>query len=120
MVEFKQSDTSVNLILTLTEMSVTVNPNYYFVFTHVLTKDVVSFTKPNASDISLYKDRYNKFNINPSILFAGKQPGEWHYKVYENDMNGVVLEFGKMVLDRATDFSFNKYNSDNSFKTYNG
>lgn len=117
--QFKQSDVSAYLILTLTEMAVTATPNYYFVFTNVLTKEVVAFTESNASDISIFKERYNKFNINPSVLFAGKQPGEWHYKIYENDVNGVVLEFGKMLLDKSTDFSFVKYNSSNSFKTYN-
>ena len=120
MLEIKQSDTSVNLILTLTELCETSNPNYYFVFTHVLTKDVVSWTELNASDLSLYQERYNKFNVNPSVLFAGEQPGEWHYKIYENDINGALLEYGKMILDRSTDFTFSKYDSATSFKTYNG
>jgi hypothetical protein len=119
MLQFKQSDIAAVLILTLTEMITTTDPDYYFVFTHVTTKDTVTFTKLNADDISLYKDRYNKFSINPSVVFADKQPGEWHYKVYENDANGELLEYGKMILNRATEFEFTKYNSDSSFKTYN-
>jgi hypothetical protein len=120
MLKSKQSDTSVKLILTLTELQTTSAPNYYFVFTHVLTKQAVAFTLANAQDESLYKSRYNRFTINPSSVFANKPTGEWHYKVYENDANGVLLEQGKMILESATDFSYSKYESDSSFKTYNG
>lgn len=101
-------------------MQTVTSPDYYFVFTHVTTKDTVDFTKLNPDDLSLYKSRYNKFNINPSVLFSGKDPGEWHYVVYENDINGEVLENGKLILDRATDFSFTKYNQATAYKTYNG
>jgi hypothetical protein len=120
MLRFKQDDTSIALILTLTELATTPLPDYYFVFTHVTTKEVVTFTKVNADDESLFKYRYNKFTIDPSTVFAGKQVGEWHYKVYENNANGVLLEQGKMILDRATDFAFDKYNSATTFKVYNG
>lgn len=120
MLRLKQSDTSTKLILTLTELATEANPDFHFVFTHVLTKDVVSFTKLSADDESLYQSRYNKFTIDPSVVFADKEPGEWHYKVYENDADGELLEQGKMVLDRSQDFEFTKYNSSNSFKTYNG
>lgn len=120
MLEFKQSDTSIPLILTLTELTTEFEPDYYFVFTHVLTKDTVTFTKFNSDDESDFRSRYNKFTIDPSVIFLNKQPGEWHYKVYENDANGTVLEYGKMMLLRATDFAFTKYESSNSFKTYNG
>lgn len=120
MLRFRISDTSVDLILTLTELTTEATPNYYFVFTHVLTRDAVLFTKLYTDDLSSFKNRYNKFNINPSVVFIGKQPGEWHYKVYENDSNGVLLEQGKMILDEATDFEFEKYNSTTLFKTYNG
>jgi len=68
------------------------------------------------------------FTIDASTLFAGMQPGEWHYTIYEqvNDINldpllaVAELEFGKMILDRATEFEFTKYDSPTSFKTYNG
>lgn len=120
MLNLKQGDTQADLILTLSELATTSAPNYYFVFTHVLTKDVVTFTKLNADDLSGFPLRYNKFSINPATLFANKQPGEWHYKVYENDANGFLLEQGKMMLDRSTEYTYEKYNSDTSFKTYNG
>jgi hypothetical protein len=120
MLKFKQNDTSISLILTLTELATQASPDYYFVFTHVASKEAVTFTKLNADDESLFKTRYNKFTINPSVVFANKQTGEWHYKVYQNDINGVLLEQGKMILDRSTDFAYNIYDSDTSFKTYNG
>lgn len=120
MLEFKRIDTAAKLVLTLTEMITTTAPNYLFVFTHVTTKEQVSFTKLNSEDESLFKNRYNKFTINPSVVFANKPTGEWHFRVYENTLTGEILEQGKMILDKDTDFSFNKYNSENSFKTYNG
>jgi hypothetical protein len=120
MLKFKQSDVSVSLILTLTELTTTATPDYYFVFTHVLTKVQVTFTKTNAEDESLFKNRYNKFTINPSVVFADKETGEWHYKVYENNVNGVLLEQGKTMIDKTTDFDYQKYDSQTSFKTYNG
>ena len=117
MLRFSIDDTSTVLILTLTELCVTDNPDYYFVFTHVNTKEQVSYTD---QDESLFPTRYNKFTINPSVLFLNKQVGEWHYKVYENTTSGVLLEQGKMIMDRADEFEFQKYESENSFKTYNG
>ena len=120
MMVLKISDISADLILTLTELITTVAPNYYFVFTHVLTNDTVAFTKTNNQDLSSFKQRYNKFNINPSSVFASKPTGEWHYKVYENNAVGVLLEQGKMILEESTPFDFSKYDSQTSFKTYNG
>jgi len=128
MLEFKQSDTAVALILTLSELVTLTAPNFLFIFTHVLTKDQVVFIKMDGDDESVHPDRYNQYTINPSILFAGKQPGEWHYTIYEQasasnldpDLAGEIVENGKLILDRATDFSFEKYDSPTSFKTYNG
>lgn len=128
MLQFKQDDTAAVLILTLTELVSINEPYYLFVFTHVLTKDVVKFIKGQADDESLFPLRYNQFTIDPSVIFLNKQPGEWHYKVYEQASNSnldpslsaAILEYGKMLLDRATDFSFTKYDQPTSFKTYNG
>lgn len=128
MLEFKQDDTAAELILTLTEL-VTINTPYYlFVFTHVTTKESVAFVKAEADDESNYPKRYNQFTIDPSIVFAGKQPGEWHYKVYEqaSAVNidpasaGAVLEYGKLLFDRENDFEYTKYESATSYKVYNG
>lgn len=128
MLQFKQDDTAAELILTLSETVSIDTPNYLFVFTHVLTKDVVKFVKKDSDDESDHKERYNQFTIDPSVVFAGKQPGEWHYQIYEqlSDTNtnvastGDLLEDGKMLLDRDTEFEYDMYDSPTSFKTYNG
>jgi len=128
MLQFKQSDIDIRILLTLTELSTLQTPYYLFVFTHVTTKDTVSFIKSTDDDFSNYPERYNEYDINPSELFAGKDVGEWHYKVYEQSSStntdiantiGIVEE-GKLLLERDIEFSFIKYNQSVTFKTYNG
>jgi hypothetical protein len=127
MLQFKRSDTEATIILTLTENVSLESPYYLFVFTHVLTKDVVVFVKSDVDDQSGYKNRFNQFVINPSELFEGKQVGEWHYIVYEQQnentdtaLTGEIIERGKLMLERETEFVFNKYETATSYKTYNG
>jgi hypothetical protein len=128
MLEFKQNDTSVELILTLTEYVTIPTPYYLFVFTHVITKDQVIFVKAEVDDESEYPNRYNKFTINAAALFNGKQSGEWHYEIYQQDnsinlnptLASGLLENGKLMLLRATEFSFTMYDQAQTFKTYNG
>lgn len=128
MLQFKQDDTTAAMILTLTEFVTLPAPYYLFVFTHVETKEVVAFVKAEADDESDYPQRYNKFTINAATVFANKQPGEWHYKVYEQAsavnldpaLSGGILEYGKLYLDRAVDFEYTKYEGTTSYKTYNG
>lgn len=128
MLQFKINDTSADLIVTLSELTTINDPNFLFVFTHVTTKDAVKFVKLGSDDLSDYPKRFNKFNINPSLLFSWSHVGEWHYKVYEqvSDVNlselltGGLLEEGKLIIDRAIDFDYTKYNEPTSFKTYNG
>lgn len=128
MLEFKQDDTAVALILTLTELVSLPDPYFLFVFTQVTTKDIVAFLKFSDDDESEHPERFNQYTVDPSVLFTGMPPGEWHYSVYEQAsssnldpaMSGSVLEFGKMILDRAVEFAFQQYDSLTSFKTYNG
>lgn len=127
MQEFKINDTSANIIMTLTESVTLTAPNYLFVFTSVLTKNVVAFVKLNGDDLSAFKQRYNEFNLNPSVLFAGQNPGEWHYGVYEQasttslDPTGLNnLEYGKLMLDKAVDYAPTKYDTATTFKAYEG
>lgn len=128
LLQFKQSDTEAVLTLTLTEKVTVTDPYFLFVFTHVLTKQVVSFIKYSGNDESDFTTRYNQFTINPSVTFYGKPVGEWHYKIYEqaSDDNtdvsatGAILEYGKMRLDRATEFAFTQYNEPQTFTAYNG
>lgn len=130
MLEFKQDDETADLILTLTENVSVDTPYYLFVFTHVVTKDVVVFLLGETDDASDYTDRYNWFTIAPVTLFAGFQPGVWDYQVFEQTdsanldpaLTGAVLESGQLLLNRATAsaFAFDLYESPTSFKTYNG
>lgn len=128
MLQFKQTDTAIALILTLTELVTLPEPNFLFIFTNVTTKDVVAFVKATADDESNYPDRYNQFAIDPSTVFAAAQPGEWHYAVYEQADAGNVdptlaaglLETGKTLIERAEDFAYDMYDSPTSFKVYNG
>ena len=119
MLQFKIDSISERILVTITEFVSVIEPVYVFQFTHVLTKDVVIFTKTVADDFSNYQNRYNEFSINPSVLFNGFQVGEWHYKVTEQQ-TGYSLEYGKLLLERGTDFSFKTYNNNTTFKTYNG
>lgn len=128
MLEFRQSDTSIALILTLKELTSIADANYLFVFTHILTKDVVAFVKTAGEDESLYQDRYNQYTVNPATLFAGKQIGEWNYAVYEQAsaintdpaQAGAAVEYGKLIIERQTDFSFTQFDTPTTYKTYNG
>jgi hypothetical protein len=125
MLQFSQSDTNVNIIVTLQELTSLNAPNYLFVFTHVTTKQVVAFVKLNNQDLSAYPNRYNEFNLNPLAIFS--TPGEWHYRIYEQASNsnidpalsGAVIERGKMMLDHPA-LNFSKYESGTNFKTYDG
>jgi hypothetical protein len=128
MLQFKQSDVSATIILTLTELVTIPNAYYLFVFTHTTTKDVVAFVLGQSDDNSAYQYRYNSFTINPSVLFAGYDVGEWRYRVYQQASptntntalaNGVI-EYGRLVLDRSVDFAYSAYDTAQNFKEYSG
>jgi subtilisin-like proprotein convertase family protein len=127
MLQFKQDDEGAVMILTLTELVTIPAPFYLFEFIHVLTKVEVSFTKSEADDESDYPERFNQFTINASEVFEDQPVGEWHYNVYELEDDSIIdfdnlklLETGKLILDRSTEFEFTQYNESTSFKTYNG
>jgi hypothetical protein len=124
MLQFAISDTSAEVIVTLSEKVTIDNPFYHFVFTHVTTKDVVTITKDSADDESGYTSRYNKYTINPSVIFAGKRSGHWLYEVYqrstEDGANGDLLESGKLDLQPATTFTYTEPALATTFKTYGG
>lgn len=128
MLQFKQDETDAVMILTLTELVTLTAPYYLFVFTHVTTKDQVKFIKAEVDDESEYPQRFNQFTINAAVVFANQQPGEWHYKVYEQEsavnldpaLAGIILEEGKLLLDRESEFEYTQYEGTTSYKTYNG
>lgn len=123
-----QDGAADRMILTLAELKTLTSPYYLFIFTHTLTKTVVKFIKAPADEESLFPERYNKYTINTSVMFLSKPVGEWLYTVYEQAsavnldpaLSTGIVEQGKMQLDRATDFEFDKYNAAVTYKTYNG
>jgi hypothetical protein len=128
MLQFKQDDTTAVMILTLTELVTLTVPYYLFMFTHVETKNMVVFVKSVADDESDYPQRYNQFTIDAADVFEDQPTGEWHYKVYEQASStnvdlalaGGILEEGKLILERATEFSYSMYDQNTSYKAYNG
>lgn len=128
MLEFKQSDTAATILVTLTEFVTIPTPNYLFVFTNRTTKQVVNTIINYTLDTSLFKNRYNQFVINPSVLFSGYPPGQWRFAVYQQvsavntdtTLTQGRLEYGEMILDRATAFSYNNYDTPTLINAYNG
>jgi hypothetical protein len=128
MLQFAQDNTAAEMILTLTEFVTLPAPYYLFVFTHVETKNVVAFVKAEADDESDYPQRYNQFTIDAIDVFENQPTGEWHYKVYEQesstnidpDLASNLLEDGKLILNRAAEFEYEQYESNTSYKAYNG
>lgn len=127
MLECNKSDTSAKLIVTLTEKQTISEPNYLFVFKHVLTKEIVTKIFLSTDDESLFRQRYNSFEINPSVLFGDNQTGEWHYMIYEQEsdtnaepaLSGELLEEGKFMLLNES-FEYEQYNGATAFKSYGG
>lgn len=111
-----ENGTFCTFVLTLTEKQTLSAPNYAFVFTHRTTKEAVEFTLPNSADSSLYKKRYNRFKIEVNQYFLGRPEGMWLYEVYENTLNGKLLESGIMQLaSDNTEPVFKGRTSDNTF-----
>lgn len=118
MIEFANTETEYNFIFTLTELVTVSDPIYDFVFTHVLTKQTVSFSLTPADDISLFQERYNEFLIDVTqFYFDGAGIGEWHYVVTEHQ-TGIILEQGKMIITR--DFNYTKYAGATNYTAYEG
>jgi hypothetical protein len=116
MIRFTKGQTQ-NIILTLTEKQLLTNPNYLFVFTNRSANTEVKFVKLNATDLSLYKDRYNEFSIVTNTNFGSSLNGQYVYQVYEqastsntNPTGLNLLETGIMELV-GTPFEFTEYST---------
>jgi hypothetical protein len=114
--------TTANVILTLTEKQLIAAPNYLFVFTNRTTNYDVKFILVNAKDLSLYKERFNKFSIKVDSYFSNKLNGQWDYFVYEQtssqntDVTGLnLLESGVMILSEPETI-YKEYSPDDKFK----
>lgn len=123
MLVLRQGLTADNIVVTLAEKIILPVPYFVFVFTHVTTKQVVTYLPALIDDISIAKQRYNEFII-PMSLFAGKAPGQWQYKIFEATTSTPIttglnlLENGKMVLVDAKTVSLIGYNSITTMSGY--
>lgn len=110
-----------NIILTLTEKQLLTNPNYLFIFTNRSANTEVKFVKLNATDVSLFKDRYNKFSIVTDTYFGSQLNGQYDYEVYEqssptntNPTGLNLLESGIMELVGSA-FSYTQYSTTDTY-----
>lgn len=131
MLQLTSGQSNEKIIVTLNELKTLDEPFYLFRFVHVGTGQVVSFVRFPAVDESLFQGRYNKYNVDTSIVFLDRPPGEWHYTVYEQisaintdpDSASIrgVLEYGKMMLVPATELEPDLYdNGPRLYKMYQG
>jgi hypothetical protein len=110
------------IYLTLTEKETMPTPNYLFVFKNRSTNNEVKFVLLYAADLSLYKERYNKFSIKVDKYFSSKPRGQYSYSVYQQtstsntDITGLTeLESGVMLLNE-TENVYTEYQTNDTFK----
>lgn len=108
--------------LTLTEKQTISSPNYLFTFKNRSTNTEVKFVLLFAADVSLFKERYNKFSIKVDKYFSSKPRGQWTYSIYEQtstsntDVTGLtLLESGIMWLNDAEEI-FTEYQTKDTYK----
>lgn len=111
-----------NIYLTLTEKQTISAPNYLFVFEQRSTNTEVKFVLTNAKDLSLYKDRYNKFLLNVNQYFLSKLNGQYTYSVYQqtsatntSTTGLVLLESGIMML-KDEENVYTEYTTKDTYK----
>jgi hypothetical protein len=108
--------------LTLTEKQTIASPNYLFTFKNRSTNTEVKFVLLFAADVSLFKERYNKFSIKVDKYFSSKPRGQWSYEIYQQtsssntDVTGLtLLESGIMWLNDAEEI-FTEYQTKDTYK----
>lgn len=108
--------------LTLTEKQTIASPNYLFTFKNRSTNTEVKFVLLFAADVSLFKERYNKFSIKVDKYFSSKPRGQWTYEIYQQtstsntDVTGLtLLESGIMWLNDAEEI-FTEYQTKDTYK----
>jgi len=101
-------------------MQTLTDPNYIFRFVNRSSNDEVKFLMLNNTDISLFKDRYNKFQIVTDTYFSSKNTGMYVYEIYEQSGTGLditglnMVESGIMFLTSPVSI----YNSYQTIDTY--
>ena len=120
MIHLTKGETNT-IVMTLTEKQLLSNPNYLFVFTNRSSNCEVKFIKLNATDTSLYKNRYNVFSITTNTYFKNELEGQYTYEVYEQasttnlDITGLnKLETGIMWL-LGTTMTYNQYTTTDTY-----
>jgi len=120
MIHLTKGETNT-IVMTLTEKQLLTNPNYLFVFTNRSSNNIIKFVVLNASDVSLYKDRYNEFSIVTNTNFASALEGQYTYEVYEQtsttntNITGLnKLETGIMWLSGST-LTYNQYTTTDTY-----
>jgi hypothetical protein len=110
-----------NIYLTLTEKQLLTDPNYLFRFINRSSNEEVKFVLLNATDTSLFKDRYNKFSIVTDTYFSSSVNGMYVYEVYEEtgtstSITGLnMLESGIMMLNSSSTI-FTNYTTTDTYK----
>jgi hypothetical protein len=120
MIHLTKTETNT-IVMTLTEKQLLTNPNFLFVFTNRSSNNVIKFVVLNASDTSLYKDRYNEFSIVTNTNFSSALEGQYTYEVYEQvstsntNITGLnKLETGIMWLSGST-LSYNQFTTTDTY-----
>ena len=120
MIHLTKGETNT-IVLTLTEKQLLTNPNYLFVFTNRSSNEVISFVKLNATDTSLYKDRFNEFSIVTNTDFNTALNGQYTYEIYEQVSTSNInpsglnkLETGIMWL-LGTTMSYTEYTTTDTY-----
>lgn len=99
----------------------------YFKFVHRMTGEVVQYWSDSLGASNT--NRYAKYGVDPSQLFADSTEGMWTYTLQETSEEEVVpsvgqypiLESGYLYLYPASTFEPTKYEGqDNTFIAYNG
>ena len=119
------------LIFTLSEKVTLTNPNYLFSFKHQVEMNPINFI---TFDVSLYKDRYNKFLITETTgtttLTSGivslAETGFYEYAIYEQvsstnldlTQTGNLLEIGMVKVNSNKPIYIEYDNEPKTIKTY--
>jgi len=103
-------DNPTNFIFTLNEKETSAWAYWYFQFTNVVTKQVITVVKLRSTDLSPYPNRYNEF---PYAFFNALTIGQWNYLVFGSNSavatTGEELEVGLVrVIDNDTVFTTNE------------
>lgn len=88
-----------DIVVTLTEKQLLTNPNYFFIFTGMQTKDTVSFVLLNEADESPNKTRFNKFEIQVNDYFENEPVQQYIYTIYEQASSSNTNPSGLNLLE---------------------